>query len=99
VSASDEEGSVCAQLRAHLCEIIDAEWGMTAGAADADPLMDPCVLEFLEAHAASCPTCQAALGEERRVRDLLRRCCSGEPAPRDLRVRIVSRTIRMSSSR
>lgn len=89
-------GTACERLRAHLDEVVDLQWAraLAEGAGPGGDCLDAESLAVLEAHAATCPTCQRALGAERHLRDVLRRCwCEEQSAPDSLRVTIVARTI------
>jgi len=101
VSEQMSAGSPCARLRAHLDEVADVQWGRALADGQApgdDDCLDAEALALLEIHAATCPTCQEALGAERRLRDVLRRCGDAQwHAPESLRAIVVSRTIRASS--
>lgn len=44
----------------------------------------------LQAHLESCPPCMAAYQRDARLKELVRRSCACEPAPTELRERIVT---------
>lgn len=72
---SESTHSPCDEALAHLQEYIDCE-------------MSQVDTVRLEAHISECATCQAEVGLEQKVRDLLRRSCI-EQAPIHLRERVL----------
>lgn len=72
---SEPTTSPCEEALAHLDEYIDCE-------------MSQVDTVRLEIHIGSCETCQAEIGLEQRVRDLIKRSCI-EQAPARLRERVL----------
>lgn len=66
-----------------LDEVVDGE--LSAAAADR-----------LRRHVAQCPECAEEIERARRVKELVRRCCGSETAPRALRERITVEYRRVS---
>ncbi len=73
---SDSKHSPCEDALGHLQEYIDCEM------SEVDTVR-------LEAHISGCSTCQAEVGLEQKVRDLLKRSCM-EQAPTHLRERVLA---------
>ncbi len=89
------EDPSCAEWRAHIFELVDAEW--CPGLAEDDTGdTDRQVLALFRAHVETCPSCRDAMDAERHVRELLQRCC-GVRAPESLRLTILSLTTSSSA--
>lgn len=82
---SEPTTSPCEQALAHLDEYIDCE-------------MSQVDTGRLEAHINSCETCQAEVGLEQKVRELIRRSCM-EQAPESLRERVLEQITVVMSER
>ena len=73
-----EQHSLCASVMNAVCQFVDGELSAEA-------------TQVVEQHLSACSPCKAHADLERTVKDSIKRCCQTEPAPDQLRQRVIER--------